>query len=163
MRKLLLVVALLLVACVSRPDPEPAVMRDSAPPWDAPRDAISYIDAAKLEHRPLWEDTDPWIVKVTVTVDGKDVQIPRFIGVDRLRAVQSVIHTHDETGDVWLEGEGNRHSTLGEFFTLWGVKFDGECLASHCGNVEVLADGEVVEDPVQLLLRGHKLVEVRAG
>lgn len=162
MRKLLLVLVLVMTACVSRPDPEPAVMRESAPPWDAPRDSISYIDAAGMEHRPLNEDTNPWIVDVEVEVQGEDVVIPPFIGVDRLRAIQAVIHTHDEDGVVWLEGPDTDASTLGEFFTLWGVHFDGECLASYC-DVEVVADGETVTDPVDLKLRGHKVIEIRAN
>lgn len=164
MRKILVVLAaLLLTACVSRPDPDPAVMRDSPPPWDAPRDAISYIDAAGLEQRPLGEDTDPWVLELLVEVAGDEVSVPGMIGVDRLRAVQAVVHTHDEGGDVWLEGEGNHVATLGHFFTLWGVAFDGECLGAHCSGLTVLADGEVVEEPVDLVLRGHQTVEVRVG
>lgn len=162
MRKLLLVLVLVLTACVSRPDPDPAVMRESAPPWEAPRDGVSYIDAAGLEHRPLNEDTNPWVVDVEVYVNDEPVTIPPFIGVDRLRAIQAVIHTHDTDGVVWLEGPNTDGSTLGEFFTLWGVKFDGECLATYC-DVEVVADGEPVDDPAGLKLRGHKVIEIRAS
>jgi hypothetical protein len=160
MRKLVVLSVLLLTACVSRPAPEPAVMRETAPPWDAPRDAVSYIDAAGLERRPLGEDTDPWVLALTVEVGGEEVAVPPKIGIDRLRAVQAVIHTHDEGGDVWLEGEGNGEATLGQFFTLWGVQFDGECLASRCEALTVLADGEPVVDPVSLVLRGHQTVHV---
>ncbi|NLE96526.1 MAG: hypothetical protein GX596_00855 [Propionibacterium sp.] len=160
MRKVLIVAVLLLTACVSRPDPDPAVMRDSAPPWDAPRDAISYIDAAGLEQRPLGEDTDMWVVALTVEVGGQDVLVPAKIGIDGPRAIQAVVHTHDEQGDVWLEGPDNDVATLGHFFSLWGVEFDGDCLASHCEELTVLADGEPVDDPVNLQLRGHQTVEV---
>lgn len=162
MRNLLVVAVLLLTACVSRPDPEPATMREAAPPWDAPRDAISYIDAAGLEQRPIGEDTDPWILTLEVTVDGEPVEVPAMIGVDRLRAVQAVVHTHDAGGDVWLEGPDNQVATLGHFFTLWGVHFSDDCLADRCGSLTVLADGEPVADPVGLTLRGHQVVEVSA-
>lgn len=160
MRNLLVVAVLLLTACVSRPVPEPATMREGAPPWDAPRDAISYIDAAGLEQRPIGEDTDPWILTLEVTVGGEPVEVPAMIGVDRLRAVQAVVHTHDVGGDVWLEGPDNSVATLGHFFTLWGVRFTDDCLADRCGSLTVLADGEPVDDPVQLTLRGHQVVEV---
>lgn len=162
MRKLLVLVLVLCTACVSRPDPEPAVMRTSAPPWDAPRDAVSYIDAAGLEQRPLGEDTDPWIVALTVEIEGESVEIPAMIGIDRLRAKQAIVHTHERGGDVWLEGPDNGTATLGQFFTLWGVQFDGACLAEWC-NVEVLVDGKKIEDPASLRFRGHKAVEVRAS
>ena len=161
MRKFIVLVVLLLSACVQRPDPDPAVMRDTAPPWEAPRDAISYIDAAGLEQRPIGEDTDPWIIALTVEVGGRRVEVPPMVGIDRLRAVQAVVHTHDGGGNVWLEGPDNREATLGEFFTLWGVEFDGTCLAKHC-DLTVLADGAEVDDPAGLQLRGHHTVEVRA-
>lgn len=164
MRKVLVLLSvLLLAACVSRPDPEPAVMRESAPPWDAPRDAVSHIDAAGLDRRPLGEDADPWVLDLSVEVAGERVDIPAKIGVDGLRAVQAVVHTHDADGAVWLEGEGNETATLGHFFTLWGVRFDGECLGASCTGLEVRADGEPVEDPVNLRLRGHQTVEVSVG
>lgn len=160
MRKLLIVALLLCLGCVARPDPDPAVMRNGEPPWDAPRDAVSYIDAAGLEQRPLGEDSDPWIVALHVEFAGEQVEIPPMIGIDRLRAKQAIVHTHEQGGDVWLEGPDNHSATLGEFFTLWGVAFDGKCLAGRC-TVEVLADGEPVADPMALTFRGHKTVEVR--
>ena len=137
-------------------------MRTSAPPWDAPRDAVSHIDAAGLEQRPLGEDTDPWIVALSVEIEGESVDIPAMIGIDRLRAKQAIVHTHERGGDVWLEGPNNGSATLGQFFTLWGVKFDGACLAQWC-NVEVFVDGKKIEDPASLRFRGRKAVEVRAS
>lgn len=154
--------AAMLVGCVSRPDPDPAVMRQTPPPWDAPRDAISYIREAGLPELPLDEDSDPFIVSLEITLDGRPVALPPFIGVDRLRAIQAPAHTHDDTGDLWLEGQDNREVTLGQFFTLWGVHFDGACLASACGGVEVLADGTPVDDPAGLVLRGNERIQVSA-
>ncbi|MBB1513934.1 hypothetical protein [Tessaracoccus sp. MC1627] len=153
---------LILTACVARPDPAPAVLRETAPPWDAPRDAVSYIRAAGLPEQPLGTDTDPWVLDLTVTVDGEPVDIPAFIGADRLRAVQAPVHTHDPGGEVWLEGDGNRDITLGEFFTLWGVRFDDECLGAACGDLMVTADGRRVEAPAELVLRGLTSVSVTA-
>ncbi len=153
---------LALASCVSRPEPDPASFTTAPPPWPAPRDAISHIRAAGLEEQPLDTDDDPWIVALEVEVGGTTVDIPPYIGVDRLRAVQAPVHTHDAGGDVWLEGPGTDAITLGDFFMLWGVSFDGECLASTCG-VEVTADGEAVDDPAGLVLRGVERVVVRAG
>lgn len=165
MRRLLVVVitVLLLVGCVSRPEPAPAVLRDTPPPWDAPRDAISHIQAAGLRELSLGADEDPWILDLEVIVDGEDVDVPAFIGIDRLRAVQAPVHTHDPGGEVWLEGEDNRDSTLGHLFELWGVRFDGDCLGAACGSVRVTVDGEVLDgDPTALLLRGTRQIEVSA-
>ena len=82
----------------------PAVIRESPPPWDAPRDAVSYIAAAGLTAEPLNSTGDTHVVTMTITVDGWAVRIPPFVGVDRLRAQQAAVHTHDTTNKVWLEG-----------------------------------------------------------
>lgn len=160
MRVFGLLTVLLLTGCVARPEPEPAVLRETAAPWDAPRDAISYIQAAGQPELGLGDDSDQWVLRVEVNVDGEPVEVPAYIGVDRLRAVQAPVHTHESGGDVWLEGQGNRESTLGDFFDLWGVRFDGDCLGATCGELLVEADGEVVPAPRELVLRGHDVVTV---
>lgn len=137
------------------------MIRESAPPWDAPRDAISYIKAAGLPELSLGDDSDPWIVRLEVEVGGAAVEVPAFIGIDRLRAIQAPVHTHEGNGDVWLEGTGNRDSTLGHVFALWGVRFDDECVGDRCG-MTVTADGESVAAPSTLILRGIKTVRVSA-
>ncbi|MBB1483468.1 hypothetical protein H5392_06285 [Tessaracoccus sp. MC1865] len=165
MRRLLVLVvsAALLVGCVSRPEPAPAVLRDTAPPWDAPRDAVSYIRAAGLRELALGDDADPWILDLAITVDGAPVEIPAYIGIDRPRAIQAPVHTHDAGGEVWLEGGANRESTLGHFFALWGVRFGAGCLGAACGSLEVRVDGEVVDgEPAQVFLRDAREIQVVA-
>ncbi len=152
----------MLAACVERPDPEPATFSTEPPPWAAPRDAISHIWAAGLPELPLDSDADPFILEIVVTVDDEYVPLAPFIGIDRLRAVQAPVHTHDDSGDVWLEGQGNREATLGDFFTLWGVRFDEGCLGNACADLVVTADGREVQDPASLVLRGNNLIEVSA-
>ena len=156
-------VSLLLVGCVGRPAPEAAVMSTAPPPWIAPRDAISYIRAAALPELALDAQSDPFILEITVTVDDSAVPLAPFIGIDRLRAIQAPVHTHDSSGDVWLEGDGNREVTLAQFFTLWGVRFDDACLGSACEDLTVTADGQVVDNPASLVLRGHDVIDVSAG
>ncbi len=137
-------------------------MSTQPPPWAAPRDAISHIRAAGLPELSLDSDSDPFILELIVTVDEQPVPLAPFIGIDRLRAVQAPVHTHDDSGEVWLEGEGNRSVTLANFFILWGVRFDEACLADACSGVVVIADGRNVEDPASLVLRGNDVVEVSA-
>ena len=63
-----------------------------------------------------------------------------YIGMDRPRALQGPAHTHDDSGTVWLEGRGADTVTLGQFFTLWGVRFHPRCLGATCGVVTVTAE-----------------------
>ena len=132
-------------------------MRTTPPPWDAPRDTISYIAAAGLEAEPLNSRGNSHLVTLSIDVDGWSVPIPPYVGIDRLRSQQAAVHTHDSTGHVWLEGRSIDHITLGQFFTVWGVRFDSRCLGAACREVLVTADGDQVADGAALTL-----VEVRS-
>ncbi|MGA4507297.1 hypothetical protein ACQB6R_06245 [Propionibacteriaceae bacterium G1746] len=158
----LLSLLLALTGCVKQAAPEPAVIRDGAPPWPAPRDGVSYLDKAGLPQLSLDDRSDPWIVQLTITIDGRAVEVARHIGVDRPRALQAPVHTHDTSGQVWLEGRGNREVTLGQFFTVWGVRFTGQCLGAACSGLTVTADGAPVKDAGALVLRGVKQVTISA-
>lgn len=160
---LMLAVMVVLSGCVAQPAPEPASLQTGAPPWSAPRDAVSNIRAAGLPEQPLSETSDPWILRLEILVEGRAVPLAPFIGVDRPRAVQAPVHTHDDSGEVWLEGQGNRAVTLAQFFTVWGVRLTDECLGATCGQVTVVADGRPAPAPAgDLVLRGHRVVRVEA-
>jgi hypothetical protein len=99
---------------------------------------------------------------MTIVVDGWKVPIPAYVGMDRLRAQRAVVHTHDTTNQVWLEGRDIQPVTLGQFFTVWAVRFDSRCLGAACGEVRVIADGQPVADPQYLRLAQVKEVTVTA-
>jgi len=148
--------------CVPQAEPEPAVIRTTAPPWDAPRDAISYIEAAGLEAEPLESRDNSHVLTLSIDVDGFAVPIPPYVGIDRLRSQRAAVHTHDSTGQVWLEGRSIDQITLGQFFTVWGVRYDEGCLGDACDVVEVTADGAPVTDGAALKLAGVKTVSITA-
>lgn len=151
--------------CVSNQQPPPpAVMRTTPPPWDAPRDAIANMQEANLVGEPLDTTTNQRITSLAVVLDGQPVEVPAHVGIDRVRALQAAAHTHDASGEVWLEGTEAPTVTLGQFFTLWGVRFDATCLGNTCGTVTVTADGAEVKDPAELVLAStHEIrVEVRS-
>jgi hypothetical protein len=146
--------ALALAGCGAGPaKPAPAELRTGPPPWDAPRDAVSYVDAAGMDRLPLdFREPAPYSVRLTVTVDGARVVVPPNVGVDRLRAEQAPMHTHADNGFVHVEAKtrGER-PTLKQFFTLWGVRYDAKCLGDACGGVTVLVNGEAAswDTPLQ--------------
>ena len=149
---LALLVAVLLTACAGRSVPGDPVLRTTPPPWPAPRDGLAQIQAAGLEPSRLDDTTNQRRFTLRLTVDGAGVPLVPYIGMDRPRALQGPAHTHDDSGVVWLEGRGADTVTLGQFFTLWGVRFDAKCLGASCGTVAVEADGTKVANPVALRL-----------
>ncbi|MEV4265822.1 hypothetical protein [Kribbella sp. NPDC049584] len=143
--------------------PAAAVLRTGAPPWDAPRDAVSYIDKAGFERLPLdFSGPSPYTVHIAVSVDGKPVQVPAGIGIDKLRAEQAAVHTHSTDGLVWVEAKTTSdHPTLAQFFTLWGIKYDANCLADACAGLKVAVNGEPAAWDTPLVRNGHITVSAR--
>lgn len=152
-RAVALVLAVLLAGCAGRIDgPGQPVLRGTPPPWPAPRDGLAQIQAAGLEPSRLDDTTNQRRFTLTLTIDGRAVPLVPHIGMDRPRALQGPAHTHDDSGVVWLEGRGASEVTLGQFFVLWGVRFDRNCLGASCGSLTVRVDGKEVTEPDRLRL-----------
>jgi hypothetical protein len=91
------------------------------------------------------------------------VQVPAYVGIDRLRAVQAPMDTHDTSGWIWLEGREIGTVTLEQLFTVWGVRFDDRCLGSVCENLQVRVDGEVNSTPAGVRLADSRSIEITAS
>jgi hypothetical protein len=157
-----LMALLTVTGCVRQAAPGPAVQRSTPPPWDAPRDAVSYIEAAGLEPQPVSTNENSRVVKLRVTVDGTPVEVPAYVGIDRVRALQAAVHTHDASGQVWLEGRGSGQITLAQFFALWGVRFDDHCLGAACERLVIKVDGAVTQTPGDVVLAESDTIEIAA-
>jgi hypothetical protein len=101
-------------------------------------------------------------------VDGQRVAIPPDIGIDRVNLILSPIHTHDATGIIHVESPIVREFTLGEFFDVWGVRFDAHCIGGVCdGSGRVLSvyrNGQpVTGDPRSIVLDAHEEIVVAIG
>ncbi|MET7283212.1 hypothetical protein ABZS29_33600 [Kribbella sp. NPDC005582] len=158
-----LAAVLLLAGCgVGPAAPAAAELRTTAPPWDAPRDAVSYIDKAGFERLPLdFSGPAPYTLRLKVTLDGQPVQIPAGIGVDRLRAEQAAVHTHTTDGLVYVEAKtASERPTLAQFFTLWGLRYDEKCLADACRDLKITVDGQPA--PWDVPFRGGAKITVSA-
>jgi len=156
-------VLLVFTGCIRQATPAPAAQRSTPPPWSAPRDTISYITAAGLSPQPLNSKENSHVVDLRITVDGAPVEVPPNVGIDRVRAVQAPMHTHDTSGQVWLEGSETDPVTLGQFFKVWGVRFDGRCLGSACGDLVVTVDGKVSAAPTEVRLADCRIIEITAS
>jgi hypothetical protein len=156
-----LAACLMLVGCVQQAPPAPATLRSTAPPWPAPRDGISYFELAGVPSSRLDDRTGQRVVTMSIRIDDADVPLVPSIGLDLPRALQAPAHTHDASGAIWLEGAGAGAVTLGQFFTLWGVRFDRRCLGAACGQLTVTADGAAVDAPAGLVLSTASDVQIR--
>ena len=97
-----------------------------------------------------------------IRVDGNKVPVPANVGIDPGTQFLSPIHTHDATGTIHVESPEVRDFTLGEFFDVWGVRLDAECIGGHCGDLQVLSAGEPVRDPRAVVLADGQQVLIKA-
>jgi hypothetical protein len=101
-------------------------------------------------------------------VDGQQVVVPTDIGIDRATGVLSPIHTHDAAGVIHIESPVVRDFTLGEFFDVWGVRFDGHCVGGTCDGsgrtLSVFVNGQpFTGDPRSFVLAAHQEIVVAIG
>jgi hypothetical protein len=167
------IVIVVVALAVSRPSAGPAGllpgMQTGTPPW---LPEIEHLQA-RLQADGLQILTTEGQVQHThqhldLFVDGKPVTVPADIGIDFVTAILSPIHTHDATGIIHVESPIVREFTLGEFFDVWGVRFDAHCVGGTCdGNgrsMSVYVNGQAVTaDPRSIVLDAHEEILVAIG
>lgn len=134
-----------------------------------------------IGNRPTGE---PVIIHLHVTlkiiVDGKQVIVPKQIGMnpelwkshelDRYGIKSPRIyplHTHDTTGVIHVESTKIRTFTLGQFFDVWGVKFDESCVADKCNDgsnkVRMYVNGEESTEFREHIMRDGEVITIEYG
>jgi hypothetical protein len=141
-------------------------VQTTSPPWQPDYDHMSdRIDAMGL---PGFNETTfhvhSWL---HVYVDGKKVTVPANIGIDQATQTISPLHTHDTTGIIHEEADQVYDFTLGQFMSVWGVKFADDQLGSlkpkGDEQLQVYFNGQKVSDPVNLIMPEHSNIVIGFG
>ena len=102
-----------------------------------------------------------------VYVNGKQIPVPANIGIEPEATSLASLHTHDATGVIHIESSEKYPFTLGQFFTIWGVKFTSTQLGSYvagAGNMlAVYANGKPVSNPAGYVMNPHDNIVVGYG
>ena len=105
--------------------------------------------------------------KLNVTVNGKTIQVPAQIGIDKhlykdlsldKYGMQGMapLHTHDNSGVIHVESAVNRDYTLGEFLKIWGVDLNGK-------SVKVTVNGQPISDWRNHILSDGEQINLEIG
>ena len=100
-------------------------------------------------------------------VDGEPVPVPDDIGVGA--SFISPLHTHvGGDGVIHVESATAQSYTLGQFFAVWGVRLDANCIGGSCAGegkeLRAWVNGEPVEgDPTRVLLEDHEEIAIAYG
>lgn len=102
-----------------------------------------------------------------VYVNGKQIPVPANVGIEPEATSLASLHTHDTSGVIHIESSEKYPFTLGQFFTIWGVKFTSTQLGSYvasAGNVLVVyVNGKPVANPVGYVMNPHDDIVVGYG
>ncbi len=104
---------------------------------------------------------------IDIYVNGAQVEVPAEIGIPGDESFISIVHTHDSSGIIHVESPVKKDFTLGQFFDIWGLRFNNQCLGSYCQTTDhklkVYVNGEAVGDPRGLVLAPHQEIAVVYG
>lgn len=103
-----------------------------------------------------------------IYIRNQRVSVPADIGVDTQAGFISPVHTHDNTGVIHVESPTVQKFTLGQFFDVWGVRFNDNCLGAYCngGNdlLKIFVNGQWVKNNVrEIALLPHEEIVVTYG
>ncbi len=144
-------------------------MNAGAPPWPAETaNLLARLNAIGLPALTS-EGTVLHIHQhLDIIIDGTPVTVPADIGINATAGFLSEIHTHDASGVIHVESPTNRTFRLGEFFDIWGLRFDSSCIGGECSGggrtLAVFVNGHRVSgDPRQVILAEHQEIAIIVG
>jgi hypothetical protein len=101
-----------------------------------------------------------------IFVDGKHVTVPQSIGIYDGQYITE-LHTHDTSGVMHVESPTKRDYTLGDFFGVWGVRMDANCIGGYCKPQtpwRVYVNGlNQPGNPADLVLKAHQEIAIVIG
>ncbi len=153
----------------SLPAPSLPGLNAGSPPWPpetanlAARLAAISLPALSAEGTALHIHQH-----LDIFVDGQPVQVPPDIGINVVGGFIAPIHTHDASGVIHVESPTIQDFTLGQFFDIWGVRFDAHCIGGQCDGggrtLQVFVNGRLVTgDPRAIKLEAHQEIVVALG
>lgn len=102
-----------------------------------------------------------------IFVDGKKVEVPALIGINTGAQYITELHTHDTSGVMHVESPTKRNFTLGQFFGVWGVRLDSNCIGGYCKPKtpwRVYVNGlNQPGNPAELVLKKHQEIAMVIG
>jgi hypothetical protein len=151
-------------------DKLPGVLK-TPPPWPANN------DDKQLQLRLRAIGLDPLTAEgqavhihqhLDIYVDGKQQTLPAQVGIASSGSFISDLHTHDATGIMHVEAEQVRSFSLGQFFAVWGLRLDRNCLGSLCQSagkqLRAFVNGKPIPgDPTRIVLAEHQEIVLAYG
>lgn len=99
--------------------------------------------------------------------DGLLVEVAENLGFDERNKVYSSVHAHEPNGVIHMESSKPHKFTLGELFTIWGVRFGDKTLGALENDgenqVQVYVNGKRIENPTDYVMRDLDNISIGYG
>jgi hypothetical protein len=104
---------------------------------------------------------------VHIYVSGLLSPLPANIGLNSAKGLESSLHTHDSTGIIHMEAPHPYRYTLGDFFSVWGVKLGPAQVGGLTGlggdHLHFYLNGRPLSNPAALVLQKGDSVVIGYG
>jgi hypothetical protein len=102
-----------------------------------------------------------------IYMNGLLVPLPADIGLDPGKGIESSMHTHDGTGIIHMEAPRPFNYTLGDFFSVWGVKLGPAQVGGRMGlggdHLHFYLNGKPLSNPAALVLHRRDSIVIGYG
>ncbi len=141
-------------------------LQTSKPPWRP-----EYEHLAQRLHEigipPGGKEKFHIHVLLHIYVNGLLSNLPADIGLDPGKGLESSMHTHDRTGIIHMEAPHPYNYTLGDFFSVWGVKLGPAQVGGLQGyggdHLHFYLNGKPITNPAALVLHKGDSVVIGYG
>jgi hypothetical protein len=164
--------ALLLAGCGSSTAPPAGLVMSGPglatgmPPWP-PEYAHLAERLRSLGLPPGGKETVHWHALLHIYVKGLLVSPPANIGLEPAKHLESSLHTHDRTGIIHMESPYRYNFTLGDFFSVWGVKLGPAQLGGLSGlggdKLHFYVNGKPLRNPAAYAMRNRDSIVIGYG
>ena len=136
-------------------------------PWNPGLDTLpDRLDAVGVSDLTVEGEVVHIHQHLDIFVNGKRMPVPANIGIYDDQFLTE-LHTHDPSGIMHLESPVAEHFTLGQFFGVWGVRLNADCVGGYCRQVTpwtVYVNGQPYSgDPATLDLKSHQEIAFVIG
>jgi len=94
--------------------------------------------------------------ELEIVINSEKTLIPANVGV--YPGIMRPVHTHDDSGEIHIEGPQPREFTLGDFFLVWGRTLNSNCVFDNCadsGQLKMYVNGVESFEFENYVLRDH--------
>jgi hypothetical protein len=158
--------------CGSSADPPPGLtiagpgLQTTQPPWK-PEYAHMQERVKTIGLPPVGKETFHIHAMLHIYVDGLLSPIPADIGIEVSKGKETSLHTHDATGIIHMETNHRYPFTLGDFFSVWGVKLGPAQLGGLTGlggdHLHFYLNGKTLANPAAHVMHNGDSIVIGYG